>query len=76
LESESAEDLVVVAHTTRRGCRWTLVAITFDAMTGEQIAIRELQTSYPVESVPPRPVPPDLTRYVFEPGEPTVICQS
>ena len=77
LESESAEHLVVVAHKTRRGCRWTPVEITFDAMTGQQIAIRELPTSYPdIESVPPRPVPPDPTRYVFEQGEPTVICQS
>jgi hypothetical protein len=76
-ESESSEELVVVADKYRRGCRCEKVAITFDAMTGDRIDVRQMPTWYPnVESLPEPPSRPDPTRYRLEQGETTVVCQS
>jgi hypothetical protein len=78
VRSETESQLVLVgSDETGDVCENRPVEVVVDLATHHVVEIRRMPTFYPdAASLPPAPVPPDLTRYRIEPGAQVRSCSS
>jgi hypothetical protein len=77
VSAESADSIIVVGRSDRRGCDWRSRAVTLDLASGRILEVEDLPRAYDRSSdIPPDPEPIDPARFEVRQGSVPFICSS